>query len=670
MHRPRDKVEKAGARLSSTGKAVAALEKSERHFRALIEMTTDLVAILDAEGVVTYVSPSVKPIGGYEPSEVLGSSFMEFVHPEDRQAAARNLASLLRNPGSILASELRYRNKSGEWRTFQTSSRNLLDEPAIAGVVVWGRDITERRRTEAELEFKNTVLATQQEQIRGLNVLYATLTGVNHAIVHSGSRGEISRRICDLFIKSGMWQGLWIGFVDDATRRIVPEAWSDSMAPYVGSMVVSVDPALPEGRGPTGTSARTGVPYFCDDVFADPATLPWRKFAENFGVNSVAAVPLRPGKAFVGVVNLYSVQKDIFTPEVRALLVELGEDVSFALANFESERLRLAAETALAESEAKYRGLVEQNISGIYIIQDRKFAYVNPWFAEVFGYAPEELIGRPFQELVADHDRSLVGENIRRRLSGAVKSMQYTFTGRRKDGSHIDIGVHGTLATYGGKPAVVGLLQDITERRKAEERARQHLDQLEKAMFGTIDVVTAMVDLRDPYTSGHERRVSELAAAIGTEMELGEDMVKGLRVAGRIHDIGKISVPAEILSKSSKLTKVEFEIVQSHARQGYDILKSVEFPWPIADAVLQHHERLDGSGYPQGLKGEAISLMARVIAVADTLEAMAAHRPYRPALGIKAALKEIEEQSDKLYDAKVVAACLRLFRDKGFVLPA
>jgi putative nucleotidyltransferase with HDIG domain len=254
-------------------------------------------------------------------------------------------------------------------------------------------------------------------------------------------------------------------------------------------------------------------------------------------------------------------------------------------------------------------------------------------------------------------------------MSGTIKSGQYAFTGLRKDAALIDIGVHGTLAAYGGKPAIVGLLQDITARRKAEEQAKRYVGQLEKAMFGTIDAVTAMVDLRDPYTSGHQRRVGELAGAIGAEMGLDEDAVKALRVIGRIHDIGKISVPAEILSKPGKLTKAEFEIIKSHAQQGYDILKSVEFPWPVAEAVLQHHERLDGSGYPQGLKGDAISLAARIIAVADTIEAMGTHRPYRPALGLEPALKEIEEHSGRRYDAKVVAACLQLFRGKGYALP-
>ncbi len=289
--------------------------------------------------------------------------------------------------------------------------------------------------------------------------------------------------------------------------------------------------------------------------------------------------------------------------------------------------------------------------------------------AQLFGYAPEQLVGMEFRELVAEPDRAMVEENVRKRVAGEVKSMQYNFRGRRKDGSWFDVGVHGSRASFGGRPAVIGLLQDITERRKAEEQGKVYTEQLEQAMMGTIDAVSAMVELRDPYTSGHERRVGELAGAIGHEMGLPQDEVKGLRIAGALHDIGKIACPAEILSKPARLTALEFEIVKAHPQLGFDILKSVRFSWPVAQAILQHHERIDGSGYPQKLKGEEIILSARILAVADTIEAMGSHRPYRPALGIDAALAEVEKHSGTLFDPQVVAACLRLFREKGYALP-
>jgi len=188
--------------------------------------------------------------------------------------------------------------------------------------------------------------------------------------------------------------------------------------------------------------------------------------------------------------------------------------------------------------------------------------------------------------------------------------------------------------------------------------------------MSTVEVATTLSEMRDPYTAGHERRVGEIAAAIGVELGLDEQRVEGLRVAGHLHDIGKITIPAEILSKPGKLSKIEYQLIQGHPQSAFDVLKDVELPWPVAQVALQHHERMDGSGYPQGLKGDAILLEARIMAVADVVEAMASHRPYRPALGIDKALAEIERGRGTIYDADVADVCLRLFRGKGYRLPA
>jgi putative nucleotidyltransferase with HDIG domain len=189
---------------------------------------------------------------------------------------------------------------------------------------------------------------------------------------------------------------------------------------------------------------------------------------------------------------------------------------------------------------------------------------------------------------------------------------------------------------------------------------------LRNALGGIIQVLSVTTEKRDPYTAGHQKRVADLARAIGQEMGLAVERVEGLRLAGTIHDIGKISIPAEILSKPTRLTKIEFNLIQVHPQVGYDILQNIDFSWPIAKMILQHHERMNGSGYPQGLKGENILLEARILAVSDVVEAMASYRPYRPALGIEAALEEIEKNKGVLYDPDVVSACLALFREKGF----
>ncbi|HPL68550.1 MAG TPA: HD-GYP domain-containing protein, partial [Smithellaceae bacterium] len=174
------------------------------------------------------------------------------------------------------------------------------------------------------------------------------------------------------------------------------------------------------------------------------------------------------------------------------------------------------------------------------------------------------------------------------------------------------------------------------------------------------------VETRDPYTAGHQRRVADLARAIATEMGLSGDQIDGIRIAGTIHDLGKISVPSEILTIPRKLTALEYSLIKNHPQSGYDILKDIEFPWPIARMIVEHHERINGSGYPNGLPGEDLLIESKILSVADVVEAMATHRPYRPALGIDAALAEITANRGILYDPEVVDACLRLFRDKGY----
>ncbi|MEE9567341.1 MAG: HD domain-containing phosphohydrolase [Desulfobacteria bacterium] len=206
----------------------------------------------------------------------------------------------------------------------------------------------------------------------------------------------------------------------------------------------------------------------------------------------------------------------------------------------------------------------------------------------------------------------------------------------------------------------------LAERNQAEERLQHSLEKLRRAMEGIVQAMAVTVEKRDPYTAGHQRRVANLACAIAKEMGLSADQIDGIRMAGLIHDLGKIAVPAEILSKPTRLTDIEFSLIKTHAQAGYEMLDTIDFPWPIAQMVRQHHERMDGSGYPKGLSGEDILLEARILAVADTVEAIASHRPYRPARGIDKALDEILQNKGTLYDLEVVNACLKVLSEKGF----
>jgi len=207
---------------------------------------------------------------------------------------------------------------------------------------------------------------------------------------------------------------------------------------------------------------------------------------------------------------------------------------------------------------------------------------------------------------------------------------------------------------------------NIRERNRAEEELRDSLKKLRTAMESIVEALVLAIEKKDPYTSGHQKRVATLANAIAKEMGLPQDEIDGVRMAAMLHDIGKNAIPGQILSKPAKLTKLEMEMIKEHSQIGYDILKGIDFPWPVAQVVLQHHERIDGSGYPQGLLGDEIYLGAKILGVADVVEAMASHRPYRAALGLDKAMEEISKHRGVLYDPDVVDAALELLREKGF----
>jgi PAS domain S-box-containing protein/putative nucleotidyltransferase with HDIG domain len=238
------------------------------------------------------------------------------------------------------------------------------------------------------------------------------------------------------------------------------------------------------------------------------------------------------------------------------------------------------------------------------------------------------------------------------------------------DGQPVYLSINGApiFDEQGNISEVVISVDDVTKQRRAEEIISDTVVKLRRSINDTIRAIAMITEARDPYTAGHQERVSKLAVTIAKAMKLPEEQLEGVKMAGMIHDIGKIKIPAEILSKPVKLSPNEIELIKSHAEIGYGILDTIEFPYPIGEITHQHHERIDGSGYPRGLKGEEILIEARILAVADTVEAMASHRPYRPTLGIGAALMEIEKNSGVLYDAGVAETCLRLFREKGLEL--
>jgi putative nucleotidyltransferase with HDIG domain len=213
-----------------------------------------------------------------------------------------------------------------------------------------------------------------------------------------------------------------------------------------------------------------------------------------------------------------------------------------------------------------------------------------------------------------------------------------------------------------------GIVRDVTDLKHNERELKRTLETLKRSIGAITLTLSMVVESRDPYTAGHQKRVANLSRAIAQEMDLSPSLCDAVLMAGTLHDIGKIAIPSEILSSPAKLSDKAYELIKDHPQTGYDILREIEFPWPVANIVLQHHEKMDGSGYPKGLSGNDIMLEARIIAVADVVESMASHRPYRPSRGLESALEEIVHNSGTFYDPDVVAACVRLLREKGYQL--
>ncbi|MGC9057036.1 MAG: HD domain-containing phosphohydrolase [Candidatus Saccharicenans sp.] len=333
--------------------------------------------------------------------------------------------------------------------------------------------------------------------------------------------------------------------------------------------------------------------------------------------------------------------------------------------------VREVTEEVKVEEELREREILTDNLlnnmrTPVVIVQDGKFKFANQAASEIFGFSPEEIIGAHYSDFLDEQQKEKIEELYQKAISGGPLIKHFELEVPRKDGRKLWIGVDVSLINYRGASAALTVIYDLTYRKEVEKRLSRTLEQLRGAFGAVIEVLHKLIDYKDPYTGGHQKRVADLARAIASEMGLPADRIEGLRLAAQIHDIGKIVVPSEILSKPGKLNSSEWGLVKNHVQIGYDLLKEIDFPWPVAEIVYQHHERINGSGYPRGLKGDEIKLEARILAVADVIEAISSHRPYREAFTLEEALTEIENGAGVLYDQKVVEACVRLFREKGY----
>ncbi len=362
-----------------------------------------------------------------------------------------------------------------------------------------------------------------------------------------------------------------------------------------------------------------------------------------------------------------------FADDLTFERAKLTEPFGYLIKPFEERELELTIETALykarmqlllREKEQWLSTILRSIGDGIIVLNSEGLiSFINPVAQRMTGLDEKQALGRKFEQVFRLKDQN--GHLPDFELFSLRESILISKDGR-------EIPIEQTVAPLppdrAVSPGQVIVFRDITARKKAERELQDSWARLQRALQGTIQAISTTIEMRDPYTAGHQRRVAKLAEAIGRELGMPEARLEGLKLAAEIHDIGKIYVPSEILSKPTKLTELEYTIIKTHPQAGHEILKNIEFPWPIAEIVLQHHERIDGSGYPRGLKNGQILPESRILAVADVVEAMASHRPYRPAFGLDRALEEIKLNRGRLYGPDEVDACVKLIEQRGFSL--
>jgi PAS domain S-box-containing protein len=585
------------------------LRDEEQLFRTLTEQSSDLIILINREFKVAYINPSVEIYLGLRHEDIIGSEIYNYVHPDDFELVADEFSTFFNDTNSnIHKAEIRISNKDGTWHMVEAVGTSLIQDNIAKVVIVNLRDITERKLAQELL-----------------------------------NRSEEQYRLLADHMKDQVWLmdlNINITYISPSVERLL--GYSSEEIKKLPLDKLLTPESLKKALDFTSIRMPKAIEASSRDLIFRTLELEFiRKSGETiWGECSFSLIRDEKGKA----VSILGESREI------------------------TERKQMEHE--LRASESNFRNSLDESPMGVRISTlEGETIYANRTILDIYGYnSIEELKIRSIRERYTPESYAQWQERKEKRLKGEPGPSEYEINVVRKNGEIRHLHVLRKAIFWNGKKQFQIIYQDITERRQAEEKLRATLENLRQSIKATIQVLGMASEARDPYTAGHHKRVSHLARAIAQEKGLSRHAVEGIRMAGSIHDIGKLSVPAEILSKSTRLTDLEFSLIKEHSQSGYEMLKNVESPWPLAEIIIQHHERMNGSGYPKKLKGDQIIVAARIMAVADVVEAMSSHRPYRPALGIEAALEEIEKNKGVLYDETVVDACLKLFREKGYQL--
>lgn len=480
--------------------------------------------------------------------------------------------------------------------------------------------------------------------------------------------------LCRNAIAVGDYVYAWVGLSDPKTGRILDAAAQagngSSFLEEVGLGTAANDLRL----GPTATAVSTGRRCVVQDIRADGRRGDWRDLALRNGFGAAAAFPLCDEGRVIGVLSIYSPGTQTFDDKIIRLLEEFARDASFNVRTLR-ERAWLEKDEAEGEdSEPAGDGGRPKRREGIFLTGERGLSYVNFAFEVITGYAASEVCGTGFDLaalILAPESPNASGADAG--PSDAIPEplrplLLPEFRLKMRSGSLKHIENHAVVLP-GPQHRILGMIRDISDRKQYERDHGRLAERQIQTLAAFAQNIGWTVETRDPLAAGHQLRVSGLAQAIARELGLARDQTKGLLVASLIHDIGMIVVPEDVLAKSGRLTTDEREIIRTHPARGYELLRSVSFPWPVAEIVLQHHECLDGSGYPAGLSADRILMEAKILRLADVVEAMSSPRSYHAPLPTDLVLAEVKNRSGVYYDDQVVEACHTLFKEKGFRFP-
>ena len=575
-------------------------------------------------------------------------AFLSHVHEEDRQRVSEAIDAALEQRAEY-AVDHRVVWPDGSVRTVhETGQVQFAADGTPLRMVGTVQDVTESRR--------------RQEELARLNRTLRTLSLGNSVLVHSRDEPTLLLSVCRVLVETGGHPYACV--VYETAGRMSPVACHGGTREQAAALLGQSDRSTPLHRA-LGTEG-----HLIERDFSHQAPA-WYARAAALGYEAVVALRLSVQDQVIGVLSIFSRHADAFDEAEVALLQELADDLAYGIRALRERDAVEAARAALQESEQRYHDLYDTAPSGFASVsaEDGTIIQCNPAFARIIRRDALAVRGQPILSLYAEGPTGK--ERARKVLEGfrkgsPIRDVEVQIA--RPDATRVwvSLTVEPVLDDTGQVVESRSSIIDISERKAAEAERRQFAERTERSLMQTIQAIALTIEKRDPYTAGHQQRTSELAAAIAGEMGLDDEFIKGLRLGAMIHDIGKVYVPTEILNRPGRLDEAQFMLIRSHPQVGYDIIKGIEFPWPLALMVVQHHERLDGSGYPKGLKGDDIVLQARILAVADVVEAMASHRPYRSALTLDAALQEIASGKGKLYDSAVVDACLALFRQHDF----